>query len=589
MNPGFLLAHFDQISAAPDAIPKLRGFILDLAVRGKLVEQNPTDEPAAQLMNRIAATKSKLGKSAGVVRVDAIGAEDAPFKIPSSWVWVRLAEICSKTGSGSTPRGGKSVYQADGVPFLRSQNVYDNGLRLDDVAYISPQTHQKMSGTAVEPGDLLLNITGGSIGRCCSIPAIFGQANVSQHVAIIRMAIGDLQGYLHQLILSPYFQSFVFSEQTGAGRGGLPKNRMDRIPVALPPLAEQYRIVATINQLMALCDRLEVVRGERESQRDRLIAASHYHLNNSANVEGFRKHSHFCLNHFPRLTTRPEHIPALRRTILSLAVRGQLVHQNPSDEPASELLKRIQVEKSRLTEDGNIKKDKRTWEGLPKDPPHELPVTWIWTCLQDVFEISRGGSPRPAGDPRYFGGPIPWITVREITKDGEKYLTSTEGGLTEEGATRSRFIESGDLLLTNSGATLGVPKISRIKACMNDGVALLRLFHSVPLNEFAYLYLHSQTDAFRRVNQGMGQPNLNTPIIAGWFFPLPPLAEQRRIVAKVDELMALCDRLEAQLATVETETSRLLESVLHHALKETAERVVPSEVPTFVGAVSSLR
>ena len=174
--------------------------------------------------------------------------------------------------------------------------------------------------------------------------------------------------------------------------------------------------------------------------------------------------------------------------------------------------------------------------------------------------------PPTAGDPRFFGGAIPWITVREITKDAEKYLLTTEGTLTEEGSGRSRFIDPGDLLLTNSGATLGVPKISRIRGCMNDGVAVLRLFHSVPLNDFAYLYLHSQTEAFRQVNQGMGQPNLNTPIIAGWFFPLAPVAEQYRIVAKVEELMALCDRLEAQLTTTQAESCRLLKAVLHETL-----------------------
>lgn len=147
-----------------------------------------------------------------------------------------------------------------------------------------------------------------------------------------------------------------------------------------------------------------------------------------------------------------------------------------------------------------------------------------------------------------------------------KYLIRTEGTLTEEGAARSRFTNKGDLLLTNSGATLGVPKINSIRGCMNDGVAVLRLFHSAPLNDFAYLYLRSQTDAFRKVNQGMGQPNLNTPIIAGWFFPLPPLKEQGRIVAKVDELMSVCDELEAQLTTSQTESRRLLEAVLHEAL-----------------------
>jgi type I restriction enzyme S subunit len=152
--------------------------------------------------------------------------------------------------------------------------------------------------------------------------------------------------------------------------------------------------------------------------------------------------------------------------------------------------------------------------------------------------------------------------VGEVTKDSSKYLTETATGLTEEGSERSRFINPGDLLLTNSGATLGVPKISKIRGCMNDGVAVLRLFHSFDFNEFGYLYLTHQTASFRNVNQGMGQPNLNTPIIAGWFFPLPPLAEQRRIVAKVEQLMTLVDALETQLAASRTTAANLLSALV---------------------------
>jgi type I restriction enzyme S subunit len=250
------------------------------------------------------------------------------------------------------------------------------------------------------------------------------------------------------------------------------------------------------------------------------------------------------------------------------------VPQDICDEPGSELLKKIQAQKLHLIQENGLKKDKAVWDALPNEPPHQLPPNWIWARLQDIFEISRGGSPRPAGDPRYFGGEIPWITVGEITKDESKHLTTTEGTLTEEGAARSRFINPGDLLLTNSGATLGVPKVSCIRGCINDGVAVLRLFHSVPVNDFAYVYLRSQTAVFRNINQGMGQPNLNTPIIAGWFFPLPPLAEQRRIVAKIDQLMALCDELEARLAGARAERHRLLESILHRALEPEGQQLL---------------
>jgi len=179
MRPQVLLDHFDRIRDAPDAIPRLRRFILDLAVRGKLVNQNADDEPASKLLKN---TQVKRGQPAltGETIKHSVNA-DVPFEIPSNWIWAPLGNICSKTGSGSTPRGGKSVYQRDGVPFLRSQNVYNDGLRLDDVAYISSQTHERMSATAVVGGDLLLNITGGSIGRCCLVPNGLGQANVSQH------------------------------------------------------------------------------------------------------------------------------------------------------------------------------------------------------------------------------------------------------------------------------------------------------------------------------------------------------------------------------------------------------------------------
>ena len=252
----------------------------------------------------------------------------------------------------------------------------------------------------------------------------------------------------------------------------------------------------------------------------------------------------WLLSSFDRLANAPESVVSLRRFVLRLAVQGKLIPQDPNDEPAATTLKRIAKTKKRLMETHQLKRDKKLWEGLPSQPPFRVPANWKWTRLQDVFEISRGGSPRPAGDPRYFGGNIPWITVREITKGNSKFLTHSDAGLTAEGSQKSRFVDPGDLMLTNSGATLGVPKISRIRGCINDGVAILRLFHDQNINDFAYDFLRSQTTAFRGLNQGMGQPNLNTQIIAAWHFPMPPLAEQKRIVSKVAELMALCDQLE---------------------------------------------
>jgi type I restriction enzyme S subunit len=263
----------------------------------------------------------------------------------------------------------------------------------------------------------------------------------------------------------------------------------------------------------------------------------------------------------------------LRQAILQLAVQGKLVPQNPEDEPASVLIEKIETEKKRCIISKEIQDDKKLSTIMKENPPWIIPPSWKWIRLQEIFEITRGGSPRPAGDPQYFGGNIPWITVREITKDSEKYLTITTDFLTELGSKRSRYIYPSDLLLTNSGATLGVPKISQIKGCINDGVARLNCFHDLISKDYAYYYLFQQTRAFREVNQGMGQPNLNTSILAGWFFPLPPLNEQKRIVEKVEQFMGLCDELEAKLRKSREDSEKLMETVVRGLLEGAAAEI----------------
>ena len=269
-DASFALQVLPSLTTTPALIKQLRQTILSLAVRGKLVEQDPEDEPVPLLLDEIKSRMRRLRLNHAFSVIDP---SEIPFDEPSGWIWCRLGEVCEKTGSGSTPRGGKDVYKNSGVPFLRSQNIYDDGLRLEDVAFIDDLTHERMAGTRVLPCDLLLNITGGSIGRCGRVPLDFGEANISQHVAIIRVAVRGMEEFLHSLILSPYFQGFVDKSQTGAGRGGLPKNRMDAIPVPLPPLAEQHRIVAKVDELMALCDQLEQQLSQADQQRRRLLEA----------------------------------------------------------------------------------------------------------------------------------------------------------------------------------------------------------------------------------------------------------------------------------------------------------------------------
>ena len=218
-----------------------------------------------------------------------------PFEVPNNWIWTTIGGLCSKIGSGSTPKG--SNYSSEGVLFFRSQNVYNDGIVLDDIKYISDEVHQSMIGTEVLPNDLLLNITGGSLGRCAIVPNEINKGNVSQHVCILR-PITISSNYFHALILSTFFSKSM--KITGSGREGLPKYNLEQMMFPLPPLAEQKRIVSEIERWFSLIDIIE-----KDKQDLHTI------------------------------------IKQAKSKILDLAIHGKLVPQDPNEEPASELLKRI--------------------------------------------------------------------------------------------------------------------------------------------------------------------------------------------------------------------------------------------------------
>ena len=233
----------NELSLQLTLLENLNQAILQEAVQGKLVKQNVKDEPANELLKRIKAEKERSSKKEKPL--PPIKQEETPFEIPKSWTYCRLGEICSKIGSGSTPKG--SNYAVSGLPFFRSQNIHNEELVYDEIKYISEVVQKQMSGTVVLANDILLNITGGSMGRCALVPSNFKEGNVSQHVCIIRPLEVD-RNYFHKIILSPYFQKFIFSSTTGAGREGLPKYNLEQFVIPLPPLSEQKRIVAEIEK-----------------------------------------------------------------------------------------------------------------------------------------------------------------------------------------------------------------------------------------------------------------------------------------------------------------------------------------------------
>lgn len=274
----YLQNHFKSFFTEKSAVKKLRQAVLQLAVQGKLTvdwrKNNPNTEPATELLKRIQKEKAQLIKDKKIKKespLPTILDDEIPYELPESWVWCRLGTIAEKLGAGSTPSGGKDVYVDNGIMFFRSQNIYNDGLRTNDVAMITNATHEKMKNTTVLPKDILLNITGGSIGRSTLVQDDFETANVSQHVAIVRMIELELRKYIHLFVISPGFQDRIMDVQVGVSREGLSMTKLKLFPTPLPPVEEQKAIVEKVNALMLLCDQLEQEIEESKNLNEQLM------------------------------------------------------------------------------------------------------------------------------------------------------------------------------------------------------------------------------------------------------------------------------------------------------------------------------
>ncbi|WP_287604594.1 restriction endonuclease subunit S [Thiothrix sp.] len=556
MNTSQFLAEFGTIAAAPNGVQRLREMILQLAVMGKLVTQDPADEPASVLLQRIAAEKDRLIRDGTIKRpkpLPAIRDDEKPFELPHGWEWVRLGELSSKIGAGSTPLGGQKAYTVSGIKFLRSQNIWNDGLRLDDVALITDKTHEKMSGTHVSAGDLLFNITGASIGRCSLAPDDFDTANVSQHVCIIRPISRETRVYLHKLSTSNLIQQAVMDEQVGVSREGLSIAKLSLFLIPLPPLAEQKRIVAKVDSLMVLCDKLETLQQQRQqldpmTQTAVLDALLPSPLAGEGLGMGGASAWQRLNQHMTTLFHTPESVKALRETILQLAVMGKLVPQDPNDEPAAVLLQHIAAEKDRLIQEGKIKRQKPLPAIRDDEKPFELPNGWEWVRFGEVT-IVRSELVKPED----------YLKLRQIAPDciekgNGKILenrTVMESGVK---GPNNRFY-SGQILYSKIR-----PSLSKAVLVDFDGLCSADMY---PLDVFIdsqFLLNQILSELFlvqvRIAENRIKMPKINQDALSIFVLPLPPLAEQQRIVAKVDSLMALCDKLETRLQAAR-ETARL--------------------------------
>ncbi len=529
MNADQLLAHYERIADAPDAIMRLRRFILDLAVLGKLVEQDPNDEPAAILLaggKRCKPQKSRHADTPGWL-VFPVGA---------------LLEFRYGKGKKASERINEGP-----VPVFGSNGI---------VGYCETPLTEAPSIIVGRKGSAgALNLCNGS--SWTTDVAYFVEA---PNFFDLRYLLIGLQA-LHL-------------ESLGKGvKPGLSRSDVYDLPLSVPPLAEQHRIVDKVDELMVLCNRLEEARTEREETRDRLSVASLDRLNApDPDLGVFQNHAAFALDNLIPLTTRPDQIKALRQAILNLAVRGKLVPQNPNDEPAAELLKRIESEKARLVKAGVIRRPKVPVLLSGDELPFHLPRAWAWTQIAELGVISPRNDSRDDHVASFV--PMPMIpaeygatNVHEPRQWGEIKKGYTHFAEGDVGLAKiTPCFENGKSIVFRNltgGIGSGTTELHVVCPIFVDADYIV-LFLKTP---------HFIETGIPRMTGTAGQKRVPAEYFANSPFPLPPLAEQHHIVAKVDELMALCDRLKTSLATGDETRRCLFDALLHEALSPNKEEI----------------
>jgi type I restriction enzyme S subunit len=556
-------------------VKKLRELILELAVRGKLVPQDPKDEPASELLKKIETEKSSLLKEGKIKKqkpLPPISDEEKPFELPTGWEYCRLDDICAGITSGSTPPKEQFSVSA-GVPYLKVYNIRNQEIDFKYKAqFVSYEYHRKkLTRSILFPNDVVMNIVGPPLGKVAVIPNDFPEWNCNQAIVFFRALETKLSNYIYTYLRAGLFLNFIELIGT-AGQDNISVTKSRTIVFPTPPLAEQHRIVAKVDELMALCDQLEAQAESSIDAHKTLVEVLLATLTDAKNADELNDNWQTISQHFDVLFTTQDSIDQLKQTILQLAVMGKLVKQDPKDEPASVLLERIATEKQQLIKDGKIKKQKPLPPITNEEKPFELPRGWAFERLEKMTSlITKGSSPKWQG-----------VSYTEDSTD-VLFVTSENVGAFELRLDKKKYVEKkfndveprsilqkDDFLMNIVGASIGRTATYNIDtlANINQAVCLIRSFPLLSCNKYFLTFFNSNICISYMYDKQVdnARPNLSMANISKFVTPVPPLEEQHRIVSKVDELMALCDSLKERLNQAQTTQLHLTDAIVEQAL-----------------------
>ncbi len=477
---------------------KLRQKILDLAIRGKLVPQDPNDEPASVLLERIKAEKERLIKEGKIKRSkktaktsDTPHYENVPFEVPKGWVWTTLPELCTIPITDGTHKTPTYTDKEHGVPFISSKDVTSQRINWNNIKYITRELHEELhKRIAPQKNDILLAKNGTT-----GVAAIVEDTRVFDiyvTLAVIRPSQNICPQYLYQVINSNFCKEQFNSRLTGIGLPNLHLVDIKKTMIPLPPISEQKRIVTEIERWFVWIEQI------RQSKTD-----------------------------------LQDVIKQTKSKILDLAIHGKLVPQDPSDEPASELLKHINPK-------AEITCDNAHYQNLP----FNIPSKWIWTTLGQIGKWQSGSTPNRLNKD-YYGGNIPWLKTGDLN-DG--YITHISENITEKALNETpvKLNPKGCVLIAMYGATIGKIGMLTYPATTNQACCACDVLHGIE-KEYLFYFLLSYREKFIKLGSGGAQPNISKEKIINTYIPIPPHSEQKRIVATIHKIFAKLDTITESL------------------------------------------
>lgn len=485
----------------------LKNSILQLAIQGKLVPQDANDEPASVLLERIKAEKQKLINEKKIKKekpFPEITEDEKPFEIPETWEWVRLGDYVKVVTDGdhsAPPQTEK------GVPFVVISCIEDESINFAKAKYVHEDYYQKLDyNRKPQKNDILFTVTG-SYGKVIELT---NEAKFcfQRHIGLIRPYFYST--YLAFVLRSGFIKGICDDQATGIAQKTVTLSILRTLPIPLPPLSEQHRIVAKIEELMPLVEEYDKAQKELDALNAKL----------------------------------PE---ALKKSILQEAIQGKLVPQDPNDEPASVLLQRIRKEKEQLVKDGKLKKkDLVTTPITDEEKPFEIPESWEWCRLGEIGSWGAGATPSKGKPEYYANGNIPWLRTGELNNS---YVFDSEIKVTQAALDNCslRMCKKGDVLIAMYGATIGKVAIAGIELTTNQ--ACCACTPILIFNEYLMWYLLASKQSFIELGEGGAQPNISREKIVAFPFAVPPLAEQHRIVSKIEDLFAQIEPLAKALST----------------------------------------